>query len=96
MFRFLIIGALCSAWGIVLFFLLPDSPPTARALTREDRLLAIARLRSNQTGVENREFKWYQAKEALFDIKTLLFFALGVVGNIPNGGISNVCKSKAK
>jgi hypothetical protein len=51
--------------------------------------MAVERLRTNQTGVENKQFKWYQVKEAFMDIKLYLFFLLGVVGNIPNGGISN-------
>ena len=90
-YEFLIVGALCCAWGIVIYFVLPDSPVTSQWLTREERLMAVARLRKNQTGIDNKQFKWYQAKEAfLKDPKTYLFFFLGVVGNIPNGGISNV------
>ncbi|KIK65264.1 hypothetical protein GYMLUDRAFT_39623 [Collybiopsis luxurians FD-317 M1] len=88
-YEFLIVGALCSLWGIVLFFLLPDSPPTARTFTRDERLLAVARLRENQTGVDNKRFKWDQFRETFLDPKTALFFLLGLVGNIPNGGISN-------
>lgn len=88
--RFLIVGALCSVWGIVLFFILPDSPPTTRTFTRGERLLAVGRLRENQTGVDNKKFKWDQFRETFYDPKTWLFFLLGLVGNIPNGGISNV------
>lgn len=51
--------------------------------------MMIARLRRNQTGVEQRKVKWSQIKEAYLDYKTWIFFLLGVVGNIPNGGISN-------
>jgi MFS transporter, ACS family, DAL5 transporter family protein len=46
-------------------------------------------LRENQTGVENKHLKRYQVVEAFKDPKIYLFFLLGVVGNIPNGGISN-------
>ncbi|KAE9401205.1 MFS general substrate transporter [Gymnopus androsaceus JB14] len=88
-YEFLIVGALCATWGIVLFFILPDSPATASTFTREDRLLAVARLRENQTGVDNKQFKWDQFRETFVDPKTWLFFLLGLVGNIPNGGISN-------
>lgn len=62
-YEFLIVGALCASWGIVLWFLLPDSPPTARWLGREERLMAVARLRKNQTGVDTKVFKWDQASE---------------------------------
>lgn len=49
----------------------------------------IARMRRNQTGVEQRRINWLQIKEAYLDYKTWLFTLLGFLGNIPNGGISN-------
>ncbi|CAO1599916.1 hypothetical protein XANCAGTX0491_003623 [Xanthoria calcicola] len=88
-YEFLIIGALCSAWGIVMFIMLPDSPVTAKLLTPRERRMAVERLRENQTGVENKHLKGYQVREAFMDYKLYLFFILGVVGNVPNGGISN-------
>ena len=88
-YEFLIIGALCCIWGVVLFFFLPDSPVTAPLLTPKQRRWAVERLRENQTGVENKHLKMYQVIEAFIDAKLYLFFILGVVGNIPNGGISN-------
>lgn len=51
--------------------------------------MMIARLRENQTGSEQRSIKWGQIKEAYVDYKTWVFFFLGFVANIPNGGISN-------
>lgn len=88
-YEFLIIGALCSLWGMVMFIMLPDSPVTAKLLTPKQRRMAIERLRENQTGVENKHLKWYQVREAFADYKLYFFFLIGVVGNIPNGGISN-------
>lgn len=88
-YEFIIIGSLCSVWGIVLFLFLPDSPVTARMLSERERRMAVERLRGNQTGVENKHFKRYQVVEALTDPKTYFFFLLGVVHNIPNGGTSN-------
>ncbi|KAF4308488.1 Major facilitator superfamily [Botryosphaeria dothidea] len=88
-YEFLIIGALCSIWGIVMFFFLPDSPVTAPMLSQREKRLAVERLRENQTGVENKHFKAYQAVEAFKDPKTYMFFILGLVCNTPNGGISN-------
>lgn len=88
-YEFLIIGALCCIWGIILFFFLPDSPVTAPQLSQQERRWAVEKLRENQTGVENKNLKGYQVKEAFLDPKLYLFFVLGVVGNIPNGGISN-------
>ena len=85
-YEFLIIGALCSVWGIVLILFLPDSPVSARMLSQRQKRIAVERLTGNQTGVENKTFKLYQVKEALLDYKLYLFFFLGLVGNVPNGG----------
>lgn len=70
-YEFLIIGALCFSWGIVMFIFLPDSPVTAKGLSLDEKRLAVERLRSNQTGVENKHLKWYQIKEALTDFKVI-------------------------
>lgn len=72
-----------------MYIFLPDSPVTAKGLSMREKRIAVERLRENQTGVENKHFKWYQVREAFLDIKLYLFFLLGIVGNIPNGGISN-------
>ncbi|EXJ88140.1 hypothetical protein A1O1_05068 [Capronia coronata CBS 617.96] len=102
-YEFLIIGALCCIWGIVIGIFMPDSPVTAKFLNDREKRIAVERLKSNQTGVENKHLKAipshlflhrfqaspYQIVEAFTDIKLYLFFFLGVVGNIPNGGISN-------
>jgi len=55
--------------------------------------MMIARMRRNQTGIEHRKIKMDQVWETLTDYKTFLFFFLGFVANIPNGGISNVSTS---
>ncbi|KAJ5794661.1 Major facilitator superfamily domain general substrate transporter [Penicillium paradoxum] len=88
-YEFLVIGALCSAWGIVMFIFLPDSPVTARGLSKKERRMAVERLRENQTGIENKHLKPYQILEAFMDYKLYMFFILGMVCNVPNGGISN-------
>ncbi|ESZ94064.1 hypothetical protein SBOR_5540 [Sclerotinia borealis F-4128] len=88
-YEFLIVGACCCIWGIVLWVFLPDSPVTAKVLSIEEKRMAVERLRENQTGVENKTFKWVQVKEWATDYKTYMFFLIGLVANIPNGGISN-------
>ncbi|KAG8853265.1 hypothetical protein FRB96_008349 [Tulasnella sp. 330] len=88
-YEFIIIGCICATWALVLLVILPNSPATSVFLTRDERLMAVARLRKNQTGIENRKFKMSQLIEAALDVKTWLFLLLGFVGNIPNGGISN-------
>jgi hypothetical protein len=73
----------------VLLFFLPNSPTTFKGFSHDERLMLIARVRGNQTGVENRVIKKDQVIEFLTDYKTYLFFLLGFIANIPNGGISN-------
>jgi len=88
-YEFLIIGALCSTWGIVLFFFLPSNPVSARFLSERERRIAVERKRGDQTGIENKTFKLYQVKEAFKDYKLYLFFLIAIVSNVPNGGTSN-------
>lgn len=88
-YEFLIIGALCCTWGTVMMIFLPNSPITAKGLSQREKRIAVERLREDQTGVENKSFKPYQLREALLDYKLYLFFTLGIVCNVPNGGISN-------
>ena len=38
-------------------FFFPDSPTTAYFLTLEERALAVQRIKSNQSGVENKHWK---------------------------------------
>ncbi|ATY62312.1 Major facilitator superfamily general substrate transporter [Cordyceps militaris] len=88
-YEFIIVGALCSFWAVILFAALPNSPRTIWGFTHEEKLIMIARLRRNQTGIEQRRINWRQIREAYLDYKTWLFTLLGFVANIPNGGISN-------
>ena len=76
-------GCLCSTWGLVMFFLLPDSPVTAPLLSKRERRIAVERLRENQTGVENKHIKLHQIREAFLDYKLYFFFALGLVCEVP-------------
>ncbi len=64
---FILLGVLTAATGILLAFFLPDSPLTARFLSPYEREMAIERIRDNQQGIGNKEFKLYQVKEAMTD-----------------------------
>lgn len=88
-YEFLIVGAFCSFWAILLCLLLPNSPITFWGFSHNEKLIMISRLRSNQTGVEQNRINWGQIKEAYLDYKTWLFTLLGFMSNLPNGGISN-------
>ena len=70
--------------------ILPNSPASFRGFSHDEKLMMVARMRRNQTGIEHRRIKMDQVKETLLDVKTYMFFFLGFIANIPNGGISNV------
>lgn len=81
---FLVFGLITIAWGVLLFFLLPDSPMKSR-YSHNEKVLAIERLSGNMTGIENKTFKVEQLKETLFDLKTWLYIIIIIAGNIPTG-----------
>lgn len=72
-YEFLIVGAFCSAWALVLAFVLPNSPAKFKGFSHEEKLMMIARIAKNQTGVEQRKINWKQVREAYADYKTWLF-----------------------
>lgn len=51
---FLIMGSVTVFWGVVLFFFLPDSPLQENFLKGKDKYIALSRIKSNMTGVEDR------------------------------------------
>ncbi|KAJ6594390.1 MFS transporter [Mycena capillaripes] len=85
---FLFTGILTIAFSAVVYLILPDSPTTARFLTLEEKILAVERLRANNTGTETKTWKWEQARECLLDLKTWLWFSMIFLISIPSGGIS--------
>lgn len=88
---FLILGAVTSGTGIVLFIVLPDSPATAIFLTKRERAIAIQRTLTNKTGVlDTGSFKWDQAWKALMDPQTWLLILYNFCVNLCNGGITTV------
>lgn len=90
---FLIWGAITTTWGILLVFFLPGSPLKANFLTDYERALVVNRVKTNNTGIENKHFKMNQFIEAMMDLKTWLLFLFAVTSNSPNGGLTTVCRT---
>lgn len=65
---YLLAGALTVVYGCVCF-LIPNSAVDAWFLTKEERVIAVERLRKGQTGVRCQVLKTSQLKEAVMDIK---------------------------
>ncbi len=88
-YEFLIIGALCAFWGIMICLLMPDNPLRTRYFSSWEKKVLVHKLRENQTGIETKIFKWYQVKEAFTDPKMYLLALICMFSNIPNGVVSN-------
>ena len=78
--------------GVIFLFVMPDNQMNARWLSKEDRLLAIERIRVNQQGVGNKHWKFYQLKEALLDPLSWAFFFYALIAEIPNGMLFSYSK----
>ncbi|KAH7339979.1 MFS general substrate transporter [Rhizoctonia solani] len=73
---FIITGAITLATAAAYFMCLVFTP--------EERVMAIERIKVNQTGVENKVWKKEQFIEALTDYKTWLFALFSCLGTVPN------------
>lgn len=58
-------------------------------MDERERLLAIERVKANEQGIGNRQYKWYQLREVFVDPHFWALFAYGILNDIPNGGLTN-------
>lgn len=86
---FLFFGLFSIVFGISLWWILPDSPLQANFLTEHERLIAVERLKSNQTGIKNTHHKKEQVWEALKDGKMWLLVLVIFCHNMTNSLQSN-------
>ena len=82
---FLSIGLLTAAIGAMFLYFMPDNQLNARWLTKEERIMAVARIRINQQGIGNKHFKMYQFVETMKDPLTWAFAFYACTSSIPNG-----------
>ncbi|KAE8418412.1 major facilitator superfamily domain-containing protein [Aspergillus pseudocaelatus] len=87
-YMYLFAGALTISWGIILNFVLPPDPVSARGFTERERYISVARLRTNNSGVRNTHFKMGQVVELLLDLKFWLLFFTAFLAMIANAPIS--------
>ncbi|ETS73441.1 hypothetical protein PFICI_15046 [Pestalotiopsis fici W106-1] len=83
-----VLGGATITWGVIMFFIIPNSPNEEDFMKGKEKFIALDRTKNNMTGVENKEFKWYQVKEAFMDYKTYLLFFFFLFMNVPTGGLS--------
>jgi hypothetical protein len=59
----------------------------AKCFTEEDKRLMIERVRSNQTGMQNRVFRREQVVEALTDPQTWCYCGIAICTTLPTSGL---------
>lgn len=84
---FLSYGCLSVLWGIFVIWYMPDSPMRAKCFSEEDKHLMVERLRSNQTGIQNKQFRTYQMWEAFRDPQMWCYCAVQVFTTLPTSGL---------
>lgn len=86
---FLVVGLITITVGANVIIFMPDNPMSARKLSHAERVAAVERLRENQTGVENKHFKFYQVRQCFADPQTWLLVIITVAASVPNGAVGS-------
>lgn len=89
-FPFVIFGSVTIVWGGVFIWLAPANPTKARWLTEVEKTIAVMRVAENETGIDNKNIKWYQVREALLDPRFWLLNLFALASNIPNVRIREI------
>lgn len=64
---YIIEGAITLVVGLAYFFLIADSPETARHLTNDDKALVILRAKQEAVFSKDEGFSWVEVRKALTD-----------------------------
>lgn len=84
---FTLLGCITVVWGLFVMFWLPDSPMRAKCWSKEDRVLIAERVRANETGIQNKQFKWHQAMEGFTDPTVWAVTFISFTNGLPTGGL---------
>jgi hypothetical protein len=66
---------------------MPDSPMRAKCFSEQDKRLMIERVRTNQTGLQNRRFRKEQMIEALKDPQMYCYMLIAICTTLPTSGL---------
>ncbi|KAK3939725.1 MFS general substrate transporter [Diplogelasinospora grovesii] len=86
---FLVYGVISVVYGLFVGWWMPDSPMRAKCFTEEDKHLMVERVRSNQTGIQNRKFKKEQVWEGLTDPQTWGYALIQLCTTLPTSGLGS-------
>ncbi|KAK8008173.1 hypothetical protein PG991_010724 [Apiospora marii] len=82
-------GVVSVFFGIFVFVWMPDSPMRARCFSERDKRLMVERVRSNQTGLQNRTFKRGHVVDALTDPQTWCYAGIQLSTTLPTSGLGS-------
>jgi MFS family permease len=86
---FLAYGVISVIYGAFVGWWMPDSPMRAKCFSEADKKLMIERVRSNQTGVQNREWKKHQALEGFKDPQAWGYALIQLCTTLPTSGLGS-------
>lgn len=84
---FLTYGIISVIFGAWVGLWMPDSPMRAKCFTEQEKLEMVERVRDNQTGMQNRSWKWYQFKEGLLDPQVWAYCMVSLTTTLPTSGL---------
>ncbi|QKX55285.1 uncharacterized protein TRUGW13939_02377 [Talaromyces rugulosus] len=84
---YVVLGVATCVWSVCIGIFLPDSPMSAKCFSEEDKALMIERVRHNETGIENKNYKKYQVIESIKDPFVWCCVLLIAVANLVIGGL---------
>jgi hypothetical protein len=76
---FIVLGVLTIVIGLLTIIVMPDDPMSANWLSEAEKTVAIQRVAVNQTGIQNKHFKWSQIKELALDVQIWLLATLMIL-----------------
>lgn len=88
-YMYLFAGGVTFIWGIALWWLFPESPQHAKGFDEQEHELLLERVRQNNAGMENKQFKPYQVREALVDYQLWAIIIMSTVSTTGSGAISS-------
>ncbi|KAF2135722.1 uncharacterized protein K452DRAFT_260245 [Aplosporella prunicola CBS 121167] len=84
---FITYGAFSALWGLFVLYWLPDSPMRAKCYSETDKRLMVERVRSNQTGLQNKVFRPAQVREAFLDPQLYCYGLIAICTTLPTSGL---------
>ncbi|EXJ61601.1 hypothetical protein A1O7_02029 [Cladophialophora yegresii CBS 114405] len=84
---FIAYGCFSVLWGVFVGWWMPDSPMKAKCFSEEDKKLMVERVRSNQTGLQNKKFRPEQVKDAFLDPQTYCYCLIQICTTLPTSGL---------